>query len=224
MNKKSVIALAVIVGVLSSLATVVVMSLLTGFGLIPFGSGAGSLSEFSHVEDIIEQYYLHEYDMQDVQDAGLKAMVGALNDPYTVYFTPEEFTAYKQDASGEYFGLGMVISVDEDNGLAKVEYFLDHSAAQEAGIREGDYIISVDGENVTNMSLQEISVLCMGEDGTSLKLGVIRGDEAFEFEIVRRAVNRDMVTYRMLDDGIGYMRIIQFGGNCESLFSEGQRR
>jgi carboxyl-terminal processing protease len=222
MNKRSAIILAVVVGVLSSLLTLIVISVVSGLDLFNMGAAEGELpvSEFSKVENIIEENYLRDFNMEDLQYAGLKAMVAALDDPYSVYYTPDEYSAFKQEASGEYYGLGMVISKDDATGLAKVEYFFEGSSAEEAGVKVGDFIISVDGQDVTDMTLQELGTLCIGEDGTTLKMGVLRGDEAFEYDIVRRAVTRDMVKYKMLDDGIGYMQIIQFGGNCEELFNE----
>lgn len=222
MSKRSAVIMAVIVGIVSSLVTLTIVSVTLGLHLFDIDGAQEELpvSEFSRVEEIIKQNYLREFSMEDLQYAGLKAMVAALDDPYSVYYTPEEFAAFKQEASGEYYGLGMVITKEEATGLSKVEYFFEGSSAEEAGLKVGDYIISVNGEDVTNMSLQEIGKLCIGEEGTTLKIGVLRGEESFEFEVVRRAVTRDMVKYKMLPDGIGYMQIIQFGGNCEALFSE----
>lgn len=222
MSKRSAVIMAVIVGIVSSLLTLTIVSVTLGLHLFDIDGAQDELpvSEFSRVEEIIKQNYLREFNMEDLQYAGLKAMVAALGDPYSVYYTPEEFAAFKQEASGEYYGLGMVISKEEATGLAKVDYFFEGSSAEEAGIRVGDYIISVDGEDVTDMSLQEIGKLCIGEEGTTLILGVLRGEESFEFEVVRRAVARDMVKYKMLPDGIGYMQIIQFGGNCEEHFNK----
>ncbi len=222
MSKRSAVIMAVIVGIVSSLVTLTIVSVTLGLHLFDIDGAQEELpvSEFSRVEEIIKQNYLREFSMEDLQYAGLKAMVAALDDPYSVYYTPEEFAAFKQEASGEYYGLGMVITKEEATGLSKVEYFFEGSSAEEAGLKVGDYIISVNGEDVTNMSLQEIGKLCIGEEGTMLKIGVLRGEESFEFEVVRRAVTRDMVKYKMLPDGIGYMQIIQFGGNCEALFNE----
>ena len=222
MSKRSAVIMAVIVGIVSSLVTLTIVSVTLGLHLFDIDGAQEELpvSEFSRVEEIIKQNYLREFSMEDLQYAGLKAMVAALDDPYSVYYTPEEFAAFKQEASGEYYGLGMVITKEEATGLSKVEYFFEGSSAEEAGLKVGDYIISVNGEDVTNMSLQEIGKLCIGEEGTTLKIGVLRGEESFEFEVVRRAVTRDMVKYKMLPDGIGYMQIIQFGGNCEALFNE----
>lgn len=223
MRKRSAFALAVIVGVISCLATLMVFSLVFRVGLFNMDIENGDelpVSEFSNVENIIENYYLHDYDMKEIQYAGLKAMVEALGDPYTEYYTPEEFASFKQEASGEYYGLGMVISMDDEVKLAKVEYFFDGSSAEEAGVKVGDFIISINGEDMAGKTLQQVSQECLGEAGTSLTMGVRRGDETLNFKIVRRAVEKKMVDYKMLEDGIGYMQIVQFGGNCEQLFGE----
>ena len=186
----------------------------------PVGDDALPLTEFGRVEQIIDNYYLRDYDMKDVQYAGLKAMVASLDDPYSVYYTPEEYEMFTQEAAGEYYGVGMVIAVDEASGLARVEYFFDGSSAEEAGIEVGDLIVSIDGVDVTQKTLQEIGVMCVGEEGTSITIGIKRGETQHEFQMQRRAIARDMLAYTMLDDGIGYMRIAQFGGNCETLFIE----
>ena len=216
MKRSSAAILAIIVGIVSCLVTFAVTKELVLKG----SDDELSLEEFSRVEDIIEDNYLRDFDIEDIQYAGLKAMVAALDDPYSVYYTPEEYAAFKQEASGEYYGLGMVISIDEVTGLAMVEYFFDGSAAEQAGVEVGDLIISIDDEDVTDKTLQEIGVLCIGEEGTAITIGIKRGDDVLEFSMVRSTVHMDMLAYKMLDDEIGYMKIAQFGGNCEELFNE----
>lgn len=219
-KKTSAILLALIVGVVCTMATLAIVNW-TYNAEMSGDSGQLSLREFKNVEDVIEKYYLRDYDMEEVQYAGLKAMVAALGDPYSVYYTPEEFAAFNRSSTGAYDGVGMGISTDPVTGLTVVSYFIDGSAAQAAGIEVGDYIVSIDGQDVTGKSLQEISVLCIGEEGTPITIGVKRGDEVLEFEMLRQPVELDMVEYKLQDDGIGYMRIKQFGGNCEALFNEG---
>ncbi len=217
MKKTHVAALLVLVCIVSVLATYLV----TRNFYEPLTSSEGlPLSEFSRVEQIIDDYYLRDYDMEKLQYAALKAMVAELHDPYSAYYTPEEYAALTNDLSGEYYGLGMVIVMDSENNLAKVQSFLDGSPAEQAGIQIGDYIISVDGQDVTGMPLKEISALCLGENGESVSIGVKRGDETLEFNLVRGEITREMLTYAMLDDSIGYICILQFGGNCEALFDE----
>ncbi len=219
-KKTSAILLAVIVGIICTAVTYFVMGS-TYEAQMQGGEGQLSLREFTNVENVIEKYYLRDFDMEDVQYAGLKAMVASLGDPYSVYYTPEEFDAFNRSSTGAYDGVGMGISIDQVTGLTVVSYFMDGSSAQAAGLEVGDYIVSIDGQDVTDKSLQEISVLCIGEEGTSINIGVKRGDEVLEFEMLRQPVELDMVEYKMQNDGIGYMRIKQFGGNCEALFNEG---
>ncbi len=215
MKKSQALLLALVVGIVSSLVTFFAVT-------SAFNNDKGlSLSEFSRVEEIIENNYLRDYEIEDVQYAGLKAMVASLGDPYSVYYTPEEFAMFQQDSSGEYYGVGMGISTDQVTGLAVVAYFLEDSAAQSAGIEVGDLIVSINGEDVTKKTLQEIRVLCIGEDGISLTMGVKRGEEVLEFTMTRKSIEIDMVEYKMLDGGVGYMRIKQFSGNCEALFNQG---
>jgi carboxyl-terminal processing protease len=217
MRKTQALLLALLVGIVSALGTYFLVS-------AKYETRAEDelpLTEFLRVEKEIKENYLRDFEMEDVQYAGLKAMVASLGDPYSVYYTPEEFAAFQQNSSGEYYGVGMGITIDDVTGLAVVSYFLEDSAAEEAGIQVGDFIVSIDGTDVTKNTLQEIRVKCIGEDGTPITIGVKRGDEVLEFTMARRSIELDMVEYKMLEGGIGYMRIKQFSGNCEALFHEG---
>lgn len=217
MKKIHAIALAAVVCVISVLATYLITISIYEPGV---EGDALSVSEFARVEQIIDDYYLHDYDMKELQYAALKAMVASLEDPYSAYYTPEEYAALTQDLSGEYYGLGMGIAIDEGTGLAEVQYFLDGSSAKEAGIEVGDLIVSVDGQDVSGMTLQEISALCIGGDGEPITLGVRRGADTLVFDMKRGEISRDMVTFAMLENSVGYMDIVQFGGNCEAEFTE----
>ena len=217
MRKTQVLLLVLLVGLVSVLATYFIVS----SKYEPHGEDGLPLTEFMRVEKEIKENYLRDYDIKDVQYAGLKAMVASLGDPYSVYYTPEEFAAFQQNSSGEYYGVGMGIGIDEVTGLAVVSYFLEDSPAEEAGIQVGDLLVSIDGEDVTKNTIQEIRVKCIGDDGTPITIGVKRGEEVLEFNMARRSIELDMVEYKMLEGGIGYMRIKQFSGNSEALFNKG---
>ncbi len=217
MRKTQALLLVLLVGLVSALATYFIVS----SKYEPHGEDGLPLTEFMRVEKEIKENYLRDYDIKDVQYAGLKAMVASLGDPYSVYYTPEEFAAFQQNSSGEYYGVGMGIGIDEVTGLAVVSYFLEDSPAEEAGIQVGDLLVSIDGEDVTKNTIQEIRVKCIGDDGTPITIGVKRGEEVLEFNMARRSIELDMVEYKMLEGGIGYMRIKQFSGNSEALFNKG---
>lgn len=217
MRKTQALLLALLVGLVSALGTYFLVS-------SKYEKRAEEelpLTEFLRVEQEIKENYLRDFDMEDVQYAGLKAMVASLGDPYSVYYTPEEFAAFQQNSSGEYYGVGMGIGIDDVTGLAVVSYFLEDSAAEEAGIQVSDFLVTINGEDVTKNTLQEIRVKCIGDDGTPITIGVKRGEEVLEFTMMRKSIELDMVEYKMLEGGIGYMRIKQFSGNCEALFNKG---
>lgn len=219
MKKSRAILMAVSVGIVVCIVTCLLTITIYKKSL-EGGGDSLDLGEFSHLEEIINKYYLYDYDIEDVQEAGMKAMVASLKDPYSVYFTKEEFEAFNQSSSGEYEGLGMLITVDKDTGYAVVIKFFSGSSAEESGVQIGDLIISVDGVDVTEKTLTEISTMCTGPEGTTVKLGVQRGTETLEFELERKEITVDMVTYELLDEDIGYMKIMQFGGNASVKFAE----
>lgn len=216
MRKSRAFLLALSVGIIfSALTWVIATSKYTG------DEGQISLDEFHRVQEIIKGHYLRDFDMRELQYAGLKAIVASLGDPYSVYYTPEEFSVFNQNSSGEYYGVGMSIKIDDLTGLAVITSFMEDSVAQEAGLEVGDLIVSIDGKDVTKKSLTDIRIFCVGEDGTPVTIGIMRGDKTLEFTMLRSSFHQDMVEYYMLEDGIGYMRIKQFGGNCDTLFIEG---
>lgn len=219
MKKSRAILMAVSVGVVVCIITCL-LTIVIYDKKIHGGTDSLDLGQFTHLEEIIDKYYLYEYDIDDVQEAGMKAMVASLEDPYSVYFTKEEFEAFNQSSAGEYEGLGMLITVDKDTGYAMVIKFFAGSSAEEKGVQIGDLIISVDGVDVTEKTLTEISTMCTGPEGTTVTIGVQRGHQTLEFELERRAITVDMVTYELLDDDIGYMKIMQFGGNASVKFAE----
>ena len=218
MRKSSAIWMAVTVGVV----VCVVTCLLTIVVFFNLGGDDNSLSlkEFSEIGEGIEQYYLYDYDIEEVQIAGMKAMVDSLDDPYTVYYTKEEYEEFNKSSEGEYEGLGMMISLDKETGGAVIVKFFEGSSAQEAGVMVGDVIVSVDGLDVTEKTLEEISALCLGEGGTFVNLGVMRENEVYTYELERRAIVVDMLTYEVMDDNIGYIHVLQFGGNASVLFAK----
>ena len=123
MKKSRAIIMAVSTGLIVCIATCL-LTIVVFQKQMAGDENSLALNEFKKIEDVIDQYYLYDYDIKDVQDAGLKAMVDSLDDPYSTYFTKEEFDAFNQSSSGEYEGLGMLISLDKDTGYAVIIKFL----------------------------------------------------------------------------------------------------
>jgi len=141
----------------------------------------------------------------------LKAMIECLNDEHAEFYTPEEFSALTESVSGEFTGIGVVI-YENDNGIVVLSTIED-SPASKAGILEGDYIVGVDGVDLTGKSAADVRKLIVGQTGSSVNVSIKRGEKIFSVECIRAEVSVSQTETRMLEDDIAYMRIVQFTRN-----------
>lgn len=131
------------------------------------------------------------------------------NDRYSKYMTPEAYdTAYNMDQT--MVGIGVVISISEDGYLVVDD--VSAGPAGSAGIKKGDRFIAVDGVNVDGYFPAELGNLIRGEEGTHVKIDVLRGEEKLSFNVRRETVRISDVSSEILEDKIGYIKLNQFGG------------
>jgi carboxyl-terminal processing protease len=146
-----------------------------------------------------------------VVHAALTAMVAALRDPNSAFYPPEAFAQFVRRTRGEEF-VGVGIVIEDRAGQPVITEVLENSPAGEAGLRAGDVIVAVDGTPVAGLSLEQVSQLIRGAEGTQVVLTVRRAGEepALVFTIVRRRIQQRIVTSRLLPSGVGYIRLTQF--------------
>ncbi|MDR7482904.1 MAG: S41 family peptidase [Armatimonadota bacterium] len=145
-----------------------------------------------------------------VVHAAVGAMVAALRDPNSAFYPPEAFTQFVRRTRGdEFVGVGIVI--EDRAGQTVITEVLENSPAGEAGLRAGDVIVAVDGTPVAGLSLEQVSQLIRGAEGTQVVLTIRRGEEPpLAFTIARRRIVQRIVTWRLLPSGVGYLRVTQF--------------
>ena len=141
-------------------------------------------------------------------------MVEGLDDPYSRYYTPEEYTESQQDAEGLYYGIGVVVSMDKDTHQLNIIKVYSDTPAQEVDLRKGDVITSVDGADLSGMELSQITALIKGEELSQVKLTILRDGQTLEKTLTRRQVTVDRVEWHMMADNIGYIQISEFRGNA----------
>ena len=141
-------------------------------------------------------------------NTALEAMINRLDDEYSEFYTPDEFSALTESVSGEFTGIGVVI-YENDNGIVVLSTIED-SPAQKAGILEGDYIVGVNGIDIAEMSVTEVRKLIVGMTGTTVTVNIKRGNDFISVECTREEVAVSQTETKMLDDNIAYMRIVQF--------------
>lgn len=183
-----------------------------------------SIEKLEAIEEVIEQYYYKDEDIDtDAMIEGMYAgVVDSLGDPYSVYYTAEEWQALMQETEGIYYGIGAYLSLDPATGLARISGVIADTPAQEAGLRENDIIYQVDGESVQGLELSEIVSRVKGEEGTQVHLTIVREGETdyLEIDVTRRQIESPTVNYEMLDDGVGYIQITEFDDVTTDQFTE----
>ncbi len=168
-----------------------------------------SLEVFSQVLHRIQQDYVEETHPDELILGAINGMVHTL-DPYSQYMTPEQYKAFREETSGEYHGIGVEISATEE-GLRVIRPY-PGSPAEKAGIRPGDLIVSVEGVAISSIGPDEAISRIKGRRGTKVRLGVLREgwEEPREFLVERDQIRTHAVSWAMLEDGYGYVRISQF--------------
>ena len=152
-----------------------------------------------------------------------KGLVGSLGDPYSEYYTEEEFNQELEDDSGVFGGIGVQIAEDLETGRFYAEQFVGkHSPAQAAGMQEKDVFYEVDGLKVEGMNLTELVEHCRGEVDTTVELVMLRGEdeEQVKIKIKREKIESTSVTGQMEEGTTGYIRIIEFVQNTPDQFQE----
>lgn len=166
---------------------------------------------------VIDEYYIGEIDEQKMLDETIKGYVNGLDDEYSEYMTAEEWQEFQADALGNYVGIGIYMSVDK-NGNVVVVSPIKHTPAEKAGLKTGDIIVYVNDESMIGMDSEVVSSKIKGEEGTKVKITVLRGEEYIDFDIERKAIKVYHVESEMLENNIGYISLLTFDEGCAEEF------
>lgn len=191
------------------------------------------LEKVNKLELLIDKYYLKEVDQEALADGIYKGVMKSLGDPYSTYYTEEEYKALEESSKGIYSGIGASVSQDVTTGVISVVKPFVTGPAYEAGLLPGDILYKVNDVEVTGMDLTEVVSRIKGKEGTNAILTVIRegNKEPMEFSIPRRTIEVPTIEYEMLDNSIGYISIsefdevtaLQFRSAIEDLDKQGQK-
>ncbi len=166
------------------------------------------------IDTIIDDYYLRSEEMDEdvLQEYIIKGYVAGLNDPYSVYFNEEETKELYETTSGEFGGIGALMSQNRETGIVTLTNIYKDSPAEKGGFLKNDILYQVDGEDISGMELDEIVKKVKGEKGTKVTITVLRGEEKkeYEAEVTRDIIQAQTVEYEMKEDGIGYIRLSEF--------------
>lgn len=188
----------------------------------PNSLAASTQKKIGLLESVIDKYYMGDRDEVSEADGIYKGIVGSLGDRYAEYFTRDELKQNREENAGEFSGIGCTIGMDRDLDICYVASVMKGYAAEEAGMKEGDYFLEIDGEDATGWTSAEVASHVKGETGTTVNIKVLRGTEELEFTVRRVKVEVNTVEARMEDEKrkIGYIRILEFDEITVSQFIE----
>ena len=193
------------------------------------GEGPSKLDE---LEALIQERFIGEADMEAIEDAAADAMIVATGDRWSYYIPASEYAAYQEQMANSYVGVGITIQVTEDDSGFLVTEVVSGGPAEEAGMMVEDLLIMVEDVDVRGMSTSEVRDLVRGEEGTSVKLTVMRKGEHKVLSVERRQVQTPVATYEMLESNVGLVTIENFDSRCaeetiaaiETLLSNGAEK
>ena len=192
------------------------------------GKVSGAAIDWNKVTDkeeeiynTIDDYYLNGIDNDKMKDGIYKGMVDSLGDPYTVYYNSEEYKQFTSSSSGTYSGIGVAVSQNVTTGAITIVKPFKKGSGEKEGMKPGDVIYKVEGKKIEGLELSKVVSMIKGEEGTFVKVTVLRDGKEIEFNLERKKLEVDTVNYRMEDRSgkkIGYISVSEFDEVTASQF------
>ncbi len=176
-------------------------------------------SELLELIDGAEMYYYQDTDREKMLEYAAKGLMTSLGDPYSFYYTPEEFTRMWEDDGGKYTGIGVLISSNFETKICTISRVFKGSPAEEVGVHRGDILYRV-GEDllVTPDNIQDAVNIMRGLPGTDVDVTFLRKGEELTFTITRKEINVNQIESTMLEGDVGYIAMYEFAGEAEKEF------
>ena len=170
---------------------------------------------FSEVLEKIQDEYVDDVDQAEVMDSAINGVLQSL-DPYSSYMSPKIFNEMQTETKGEFGGLGIEVSMEA--GVVKVITPIDDTPASRAGVKAGDFIVRINGEQVQGKTLMEAVNLMRGPVGSPIEVTILRKGfkKAKNFEIVREIIEIKSVRSELIKKEVGYLRLRAFNENSSS--------
>ena len=210
------VALTLIIGI-----SVYAGNRLTAFGILPITSVSAVQSSLEKVNDtenfkkvleireMLYRWYDGEIDDSKLAEGAIKGMVSSLGDQYTYYMNGKEFSDFKEKSQGNYMGIG--IQVAAKDGKIVIIAPIQGGPAEKAGIKTGDVILKVNGEQVSGNELDKAVSMMKGTTKENIKLTLYReGKGEFDVDVMRDVIKTVNVKSEMIDGDIGYIEVLAF--------------
>ena len=177
-------------------------------------------SKLKSVADIVDKYFVGEYEEADAIEVALAGYVAGLDDVWSAYYTAEQTASIEEDEANQYVGIGVTYSTAAES-LYQITAVTPGGPADLAGILPGDKLLTAAGVDVNTLETgDDLAALVKGEIGTQVTIVVERAGEPLTFNITRDVIYTYSVTSRMLENNIGYIAIADFDSNVDDEFRQ----
>ena len=177
-------------------------------------------STFNNFKKFIEKKYIGTIDEEKMLESAIKGYVEGLDDEYSEYITKEEMKEYMEETNGKYVGIGVYISNNTQTNQIVVLMPMKGSPAEEAGMKSGDIITKIDGVEYKGEDLSKASNALKQEEGTKVKVEILRDNQTIELEIERKTIKINHVESEIINNSIGYIQISTFDDGCYDEFKQ----
>ncbi|MCI7510719.1 MAG: S41 family peptidase [Firmicutes bacterium] len=205
--------------IIACLAVAIVTAILTYVAAI---GGFGSKQYFDdarryvEIEKIIDDNYIGDADYNELYNAAAAAMVKSIGDKWSYFMNAEEYEAYKLSSSNEYSGIGVSVKVNS-SGEFEVFSVEESSPAANAGIAVGDIITAIDGEDVYDKTIEDVSLLIRSKVNKDFPMTLESSGDTKTVTVACEIIYKNPVSSRLLDGNIGYIKISNFeAGSSEN--------
>lgn len=180
-----------------------------------YADDEGTLNE---AKQIISNYYIENVPDSVLSAPTIDEMVKSLNDPYSVYFTEDEYNEFIGGINNTFTGIGIYIEIVPEG--VKVKSTIKGSPAEKSGLLAGDIIVSADGHNLAGLSSEDALNYIMGDAGTKVSLKVLRSGKYYTYSVQREQITAPTVDGEIINGHTGYIQITSFGENTPTEFNK----
>lgn len=172
------------------------------------------MDKLEEILALLEAKHVDGVDEDALGDYLAEAAISATGDRWSYYISAEDYASYLEQDNNAYVGIGITITLtNEDDAGFTVKSVTADSPAYHAGIEIGDMLVAVEGQNAVELGMTETQQLVRGEEGTDVRLTILRGEQTIDLTVTRARIETVIVEYEMLDGQIAYIKINNFDSN-----------
>ncbi len=176
--------------------------------------------ELDELLQVVQEYYYQEPDVDKLVENAERGLLFGLEDPYSFYYSPQEYAELWEEDEGKYAGIGIQIAANFDTLLCTISRVFNGSPAQAVGLHKGDVLKQVNDLAVDAYNLQDAVDIMRGVVGETVEVTVRRGTENLTFTVARADIQVNRVESVMLDGSIGVISLFEFAGDCRTAFTQ----